>query len=290
MDFYVGTSRFYNVVDYFWYDEGQPGQAIGGAKIPQLIKEAMYILSVTGYEKRRDSIVYVGGGMPDITVKYKDRRYQEVVCVGEPADLVEDTISKMEAGARKILSAGAIPVFCTVTPMILASWNQSRLSKRKTSYLLHERDYGAMQQQHIDTVVMLNRRIDALNQQHHMQTPRLGGIVLQKRGTSGGYRLRENRLASDGCHLTEETDDRWIKLLRETADTNRRRFYANYDEDLSENDMMDISKDNINLDIDTLSDCSDISTTSSGRGLELLYNEKECFARMLLENIAKFDN
>ena len=281
MEFYVGTSRFYDIVDHFWYEEGQPGQAIGGGKIEQLVEEALGILSITGYERRRDSLVYVGGGLPDITTKYKERNYQEVVCVGEPDDIVEEVIGKMEVGAERIASAGGVPIFCTVTPMDIARWNQTRLARRKTKYLRQEYNYGIMQEKHEDIVIELNRRIDSLNQQYHMQTPRLGAIVFPKRGALGGYRFRRDRLSADGCHLTDFTTQKWIDLLKTNADTNRHRFYTNYNEDFSDNDLADISTDKIDYEIDTLSNISDISTTPSGRGLELHYNEIEGYARLL---------
>ena len=133
-----------------------------------------------------------------------------------------------------------------------------------------------------DIVIELNRRIDSLNQQYHMQTPRLGAIVFPKRGALGGYRFRRDRLSADGCHLTDFTTQKWIDLLKTNADTNRHRFYTNYNEDFSDNDLADISTDKIDYEIDTLSNISDISTTPSGRGLELHYNQIEGYARLCL--------
>ena len=229
MDFLTGTSRFYDIVNHFWYEESLPGQAIGGAKIPTLIQEALSILTITGYEKRRDSIFYIGGGLPDITKKLKSARYQEVIHDGEPLKIANEVMCQIEDGARQIYNAGAVPVFSTVSPMNIPKWNFSRLQKGKTSYLAHENMYTEMQLKHEDTVKILNSYIIRLNNYYHMQTPRLARVVFQKKGKNQDYRLRENRF-HDGVHPTEETTDEWIKIMRETMDTNRLRFAESYSE------------------------------------------------------------
>ena len=156
MDFSVGTSRFRDIVDHFWYEDSLPGQCLPGAKVPKLIEEALSILSITGYGKRRDSIVYVGGGLPDITTMIRGPGYQEVVCLEAPLEAANRVMRLMEDGAALIYQAGAVPVFTTCTPMNLTNWNYSRLSQGKTSHLNYHQDYLTMQTNHEESIKILN--------------------------------------------------------------------------------------------------------------------------------------
>lgn len=230
MDFNVGTSRFRDIVEFFWYEQSLPGQCLPGAKVPRLIEEALSILSITGYGKRRDSIVYVGGGLPDITTMLTGPGYQEVVCLEDPQEAANRVMRLIEDGAARIYNAGAVPVFTTCTPMNLSNWNYKRLSQGKTSYLDYNQDYFGMQFRHEESIKILNSYIDRLNSYYHMQTPRLAGYVFQKMGEGLGFRFRQNRLSDDGCHPTPDTVDEWIKIMREAMDTNRIRFQNHYSE------------------------------------------------------------
>ena len=221
MDFLVGTSRYYDIVDYFWYEEGLPGEAYGGYKIPQLVQKGLEILRITGYGRRHDSILYIGGGMPDVTAKIRSGRYQEVIHQGDPATLAHNVMSNISEGAHLIQNAGATPVFATVCPMDISLWNQHRLSKRKTSHLNYISEYPAMQSLHQKTIEILNDNIIKFNQDNGMQTPKGAKVVYQKKGAGLPYRLRSSRMQPDGCHLTPETTGEWIKLLKDTMNTNR---------------------------------------------------------------------
>ena len=241
MDFSVGTSRFRDIVDHFWYEDSLPGQCLPGAKVPKLIEEALSILSITGYGKRRDSIVYVGGGLPDITTMIRGPGYQEVVCLEAPLEAANRVMRLIEDGAALIYQAGAVPVFTTCTPMNLTNWNYSRLSQGKTSHLNYHQDYLTMQTNHEESIKILNSYIDRLNFHYHMQTPRLANYVFQKRGEGLGFRFRQNRLSEDGCHPTPATVDEWIKIMREAMDTNRIRFQSHYSDFVDLEDVADES-------------------------------------------------
>ena len=217
MEFVVGTSRFYDIVNTLENEDGIPGVAQGGATIPQLIEQALTLLERTGFNRRTDSIMYIGGGVPDVNTKLSGWGYQEVVSVGDPLEKANRIMCNIEDGARRIYDAGAVPVFATVTPMLIAKWNLTRQRQRKTHHLNYVEDYYQMQENQLETIHILNDYIARLNRSYHMNTPRLAGVVLQKRGArrrgaEGGqvYRLRESRLRPDGCHLTPETTSDWI--------------------------------------------------------------------------------
>ena len=225
MEFNVGTSRFYDIVNYFWYEEGIPGEAYGGYKIPQLITKGLDILRVTGYYRRNDSIMYFGGGMPDVTVRTKKWLYEEVTHQGDPETLVDGVMEHIAEGATMIKAAGATPVFCTVCPMDISMWNYHRLAVGKTNRLRNTHQYSEMQILHQDTIHMLNNRIIAFNTENGMHTPKLAKYVFQKKGANLPYRLRLPRLKEDGVHLTEDTTGMWVRCMRDAFDINRMKLY-----------------------------------------------------------------
>ena len=225
MEFIVGTSRYYSIVDYFWYEESIPGEAYGGGKIPLLIQKGLDMLRITGFNRRNDNILYVGGGMPDITVKCKNGRYEEVIHQGEPETLVDTVVTQIREGAERILATGTTPVFTTVCPMDISIWNHHRLQCYKTSHLEYQHDYQDMQALHQQTVELLNHEINAINDSNGMRTPTVSKNVFQKKGAGLPYRLRTPRLQSDGCHLTPESTGEWIQVLRDCMGVNRVQLY-----------------------------------------------------------------
>ena len=229
MEFNVGTSRFYDIVDYFWYEEGIPGEAYGGFKIPQLITKGLEILRITGYHRRNDNIMYFGGGMPDITVRTKSRFYEEVTHQGDPQTLVDNLMAQIEEGATWIKAAGATPVFCTVCPMDFSLWNNHRFNIGKTNRLIHSHHYSEMQNLHQDTIHLLNNRIIEFNMENEMCTPKLAKFVFQKKGENLPYRLRHSRLKEDGVHPTEDTIGMWVRCMRDIFEMNRMKLYNNPD-------------------------------------------------------------
>ena len=264
MDFIVGTSRAHPVVEHFWYEEGIPGESYGGYKIPKLVEKGLEMLRVTGFIRRSDNILYIMGGMPDVTVKlHRGFRYQEVVHQanqGDPQSLVDHVMTHIREGAAAIAAVGTTPVFTTVCPMDFSIWNNFRLFHGKTKSLEHIQEYPYMQELHQTTIEILNREIENLNSENGMVTPKVMKTAFQKKGFGLPYRLRLGRLQEDGCHLTPETTGDVIRVLRDIMSVNRINLYdqPNYAQSyISLDELSDNSSDNIGSDLKIESSSSD---------------------------------
>ena len=54
----------------------------------------------------------------------------------------------LERCAHTVTKQGATPIFCTVTPMNIAHYNQSLITDGHTDTLKHQDEYAHMQEQH----------------------------------------------------------------------------------------------------------------------------------------------
>ena len=229
MDHIAGSSRARQLVDHFWYEHGIPGESYGGYRIPDLVQEGKRMLRLTGYNRRPDTLLYIIGGMPDLTTRLREgrgaNRYEEVIFNEDVEEVVDRVAEQYRRASREIKSMNVTPVFATISPIHLRSWNLMRLAQRKTVRLYHAENYRHMQTQHELCVQMINRHISAINDENGLQTPRLAKHVLQKRGKNKNYRFRSDRF-EDGCHPSQDLVERWVRELQECMDVNRIRISA----------------------------------------------------------------
>ena len=164
--------------------------------------------------------IYILGGLPDTTVMLKDSRYEEVIFKDTANKKSQELISTYLDANYKIRSAGAIPVFSTITTMSINDWNSERYRQRKTSYLIHTPYYEDMQPHLNSTLDIVNSQIFVMNDVNGVETPHFAGSVRTKRGEGQGYRTRYYRLA-DGVHPVKEVITEWKSSLGRIVAANR---------------------------------------------------------------------
>jgi len=135
-----------------------------GANITYLCQQAIQFIQQQN-TPMHDTHIYIIGGICDITYKDKDRaqHYEETTFTDTPKHAAEKTIHTINHTYTQILEAGATPCFATIAPMSIDTWNNTRLTQHKTSYLLHHNHYSDIYVQELDP-------------QHHHITHKQGHI------------------------------------------------------------------------------------------------------------------
>ena len=133
-------------------------------------------------------IVYILAGIPDITERMVRAahytnfewvpKYEEVLFTQSVASACTQFMDKVWDASDRIYEAGGVPVFCTVSPMSLKTWNRNRLGWGVTSCLLHEDKYN-LQQENLDEAIMhINKSIQNVNRFNGVDTPRLAQEII----------------------------------------------------------------------------------------------------------------
>lgn len=165
---------------------------------------------------------YIVAGLCDITKKLSNRstNYQEVIYI-EP---FQETIDRVKSSILKlrslIISQGSIPIFCTIVPQHLSSWNTSRFDQNKTSQLNYSSSYEHMQTRLMDTTKALNVFLLELNQTLNLSTPCLHRSVMhnQKKGKT----YFQHTLLVDGCHASAKVKESWAAGIGGAITRNRK--------------------------------------------------------------------
>ena len=87
--------------------------------------------------------------------------------------ITDDITSLFKSAAEKIKNANATPIFSTICPMSLDTWNHRRPSQHRTSHLSSFPYYPLMQEKHESVILKINQEIHLLNKSHNMHTPDL---------------------------------------------------------------------------------------------------------------------
>ena len=195
-----------------------------GANLELLEDEALQLLD--DVSDNTDTHVYFVAGLPDVTQRLKRsfylrghyRKYDEVTMPDFDAEkITKDIVSKYESTAVKIKKTNATPVFCTICPMSLATWNRRRLSQHRTAYLSKFPSYTPMQAKHEEVILKVNQSIHLLNRANNMNTPRLANPVIYRR--KGQVRCRYGKLV-DGVHPNRNLQKEWVDTLDKVIDLN----------------------------------------------------------------------
>ena len=202
------------------------GMFIPGGKFAKVTEAAVDIVNkLRPHRELWPVVVYMVCGMTDSTtriVDFYDRvKYEEVICTEAPTTTAHRVIQEIEASAQDLVRAGAIPVFATTAPMSFSDWNHWCLNEgKRTSHLLHFKQYAEMQELHNAAIANINSHIVARNSYNGVATPHLGSQILSKRGQGLSYRFRHNRLR-DGCHPDIPTTHKWVEEMISVININR---------------------------------------------------------------------
>ena len=243
MDICVSTSRGRDLV--------LPNQhVIPGGLLNELVDEALsrrnrWLMRRAG----GPNFVYILGGLPDTTVKIKDKEYKylgrvlkqkytEVIFPDSPyhvddqgtripTEQYTQLVRKFQTANARILQAGAIPVFATVTTMSIPLYNEHCYEQNWTTYQIHSDQYEDMQYLLNDTLDLLNNEICRINDANLVETPHLAACVTSKRGVGQGHRVRYSRLW-DGCHAGQNLAIKWQSIMDGAIPRNRDRHTPLY--------------------------------------------------------------
>jgi len=201
MDLIMASSRGSNL-DRILSQEGidSPVHTYPGGKYIRLANEAVNIIHMSNLQ-RSDIHVYFICGFPDVTTKMSGRNYQEVVFTEPTEQAADRVISCIKTASDIISDTGALPIFSTILPGHLESWNLTRLNQGKTSALQYSSQYDVMQKNLHSCIIQINKSIVAQNISKAMTTPLVHEIIQCIR-KPGQYSFMYNRLASDGVHLS----------------------------------------------------------------------------------------
>ena len=195
-----------------------------GADLHRLSREAeRIVISQEEMDDDNPTLVYFIGGLCDLTEKLRGERYEEVVFRGTPEGAVDRISNTLQACSWRMATCLAVPVFCTIPPMHIARWNNTRGAQRKTSYLAQSHLYGQMQRDLLQAARRANVGIIETNDAVGVMTPKLATQILQKKGAGRPHRFRHTRLGKDGVHPDDEVVRHWILDLETATSENRRR-------------------------------------------------------------------
>ena len=128
-------------------------------------------------------------GIPDITDKHtsQNRHYRYTECTY--TEHSNDTITRLKNEIKHckdtITAAGAIPIFCTITHVSIADYNNHLLKEGKTTILHHQAHYTDMQIKLEATINEINHYIDTTNHNINMSTPMCHSAIRHRRGKKG---------------------------------------------------------------------------------------------------------
>ena len=225
MNIIVATSRGRGLQDLAKRREDTVLSVHPGASLRKLEREALRLLKHV--PSSSDTHLYFVAGLPDVTHRHqfcfqlrgRRRKYEEVIMPTYPIDKITDDITSLfKSTAEKIKNANATPIFSTICPMSLDTWNHRRLSQHRTSHLSSFPYYPLMQEKHESVILKINQEIHLLNKSYNMHTPRLAKSVMYHR--KGQLRCRYGRLV-DGVHPNHNLQLEWVDTLDRVLDLNR---------------------------------------------------------------------
>ena len=157
---------------------------------------------------------YILSGICDVTTKLAS---QEVIFNYDDL-LINELKAKLDNVNIRIVKQGVLPVFCTIIPMHLETWNKTRLAQGKTMKLIHMEKYPQMQKDLETALDELNHHIIKINSLKSLATP-LTHTSLLKRQNKVYYHLYG--LLPDGCHPSEKATERIIKTINNAVVLNK---------------------------------------------------------------------
>ena len=201
----------------------------GGAKIAELVKTASEILEKTDLNSSEPVFVYFVAGLPDVTTKNEDTLYlhgftapyQEITFPECPEAAAVRVIQEFQHASNAIRQYNATPVFSTIAPISLSSWNYIRLYQHKTALLKFSHLYQYHQINLCHAIKTINSGIGRINQANGVATPKLCDIVTVKRCSDKSLRILYSKFTEDGVHLKPSVQKAWVRCLVRVIKKNR---------------------------------------------------------------------
>ena len=202
--------------------------AEAGGKLEDLAALVPDFIEHIGEQDTQGHHVYFLAGLCDVTFKdsnlnYKNdhERYEEVFFMESWQEGVDRVTKSIHSVAESMNELNVIPIFSTIPPCSLHTWNFNRLNKGKTSYLLHHNYYEDMQYSLISTIQQLNNTIVQYNTSNGVTTPHIATSVMSNTGPNTRPRVFYTRFR-DGVHADKDLKKKWAKKLNKAMIENRR--------------------------------------------------------------------
>lgn len=253
MDFGAFSSRGGSVINAL---EGPmfPCKVVPGGKVARLADEICTLVDnnehiwgpIQWVHPKR--FAYIIAGIPDITErlltpdsKSAVRPYEEIIFREVVDSCTTRVLGEFMGAEKKLREKGLIPVFATIAPMDLRSWNFSRTKNttrksRKTAYLEHTDEYSIMQYNLNSVVLKMNEHIKRINHRNNVQNLDLAMDFIKEReprGRQGRRRSPKIRtgetLLRDGCHPTQVIASKWASRAWHCHSDNRTRHATAYE-------------------------------------------------------------
>jgi len=173
---------------------------------------------------------YLLAGIPNITQKIKGNnngsKYTECIYTNKPENTIQDIKEKIDNFEKTIKEKKAIPIFCTITSISIALYNQHLLKTNKTSELKHSHNYPQMQTEIDDIIYKINYYLIGKNIANKVSTPYLHSATRTKKGnknrTTKTYFYSDNwDRFTDGLHANDETKTKWAQGISRAIELNR---------------------------------------------------------------------
>ena len=211
-NYLVSTSRGkYTTRKFDELDKLVVSRSLKGAKLVKLVDEAISLVEqhrrqYTEAQWVHKDIVTIVGGLPNITHMKFGRGYQEVIYEHWQQDQYKDHLENLKLSfleaAERLEKINTIPVFATIAPFHIKTWNNFRLKIGATRYLNHAQEYPLMQRKINKLIPEMNNFIRSLNSKHEpsLATPDLAKFNIKSGGKSRPYDIGYEGMDLDGCH------------------------------------------------------------------------------------------
>ena len=169
-----------------------------------------------------NNVIYIMGGIPDITTRLKGKDYDEVIFEGESHTVAASVIEKFKE-LKSLENAANKIVFCTITTVDLFKWNSVRVEQQKTKFLYHIHKYSDMQHNLNTCINEINRSLTEINSDSYLHTPFLHRFVTKNK--RNGRKHYQYQWLEDGVHPSRELVLKWIEQLETAIKVNQTRLY-----------------------------------------------------------------
>ena len=224
MDIIVATSRG-NGLTALRKEKNTKLMVFPGGKIRDMAQAAVNTLCSLPPSQSTNTVYFVSG-LPDTTLKLKkkfhmngrNRFYEEVIINSTAKNIHTHVLKIIKAAEKSIKNANAIPIFSTICPMSIRTWNRHRLSRHRTSHLNHFTKYDHMQSVLEEAITLINTSILSINSKNQVATPKICQPIMYFR--KGHLRCRYGKLP-DGVHPIPKVNTTWTQTLKTVITRNR---------------------------------------------------------------------
>ena len=196
-----------------------------GGKTRYITDLAIEIIRSSRIPSHEPIYIYFITGLPDLTTKkrkffhisHRRHTYQEII-ITELSSQIHDRVEKIiRSSASRIKQLNAIPIFATITPMSIQTWNKHRLHAHRTSHLNHFHRYQNMQDTIEEATLAINTTIHSINSSNKVTTPKLAQEIIYYR--HGHLRTRYGKLP-DGVHPNKKVLTSWTQTMKTIINKN----------------------------------------------------------------------